>query len=151
MAIFTDGSISTISDLTNHDSTLLDVANTESIDLSTKLTLAQEEIEVELTALFERSKSVFTPLIGQAPLDTSHLAVTPAVRLWHIFQTLASVYRDAYYSQLNDRYKGKWNEYRSLAKWAQAKLLETGVGIVFDPLSRASGPTLSLLPGTGPG
>jgi hypothetical protein len=147
MAIFTDSPLSTIDDLTRHDSTLLEVANTENIDLTIKLNLAQEEIGVELSALFERSKSILTPLIGQAPLDTSHLAVTPAVRLWHIFQTLSVVYRDAYYSQLNDRYKGKWNEYRSLAKWALGKLLETGVGVVLDPIAQASIPMISLTPG----
>ena len=38
--------------------------------------------------------------------DLSHVVVTPPVRLWHTYRTLENVYREAYNSQLNDRYAG---------------------------------------------
>ena len=44
MALFVDGPASTIDDLTDQDSGLLDVAETNGINVSTKLRLAQEEI-----------------------------------------------------------------------------------------------------------
>src|SRR5689334_3245612 len=96
MALFIDGPISTIDDLTAQDTQLNDVASTEGIDATKKLELAQEELEIELTSL-----------LG----DVSGVIVTPALRLWHTYRALTLVYSDAYYSQLNDRYKGKRDEY----------------------------------------
>lgn len=151
MALFTDGPISSISDLTDQDSSLLDVAETEGINLTTKLRLAQDEVGAELTALFERYRVVSPSLVNISPLDIDHLAVTRPIRLWNTYQTLAMVYRDAYYNQLNDRYRGKWDEFRSLAKWARGKLMETGAGIVFDPVPQAAAPLLSVTAGTGTG
>lgn len=151
MALFTDGTISSIANLTDQDSSVLEVSNVEGINLTTKLALAQEEIGTELTSLFQRYRTYYFPIAGQPMLDLQHVAITTPVRLWHTYQTLTLVYRDAYYNQLNDRYRGKWDEYRSLAKWAQNKLLETGVGVVFDPIPQAIAPVLTAIPGTGTG
>lgn len=148
MALFSDGIISSIADLTDQDSSLLDVADTEGINLTTKLALAQEEVGMELISLLERSRSGRPG--GQA-VNLAHIAVTAPMRLWHTFQTLSLIYRDAYYSQLNDRYRGKWDEYKSQAKWARTKLLEIGVGIVLDPLPRANTPILASVPAAGQG
>jgi hypothetical protein len=134
MALFTDGTISTIEDLVAQDSAVLEVAGTENIDLSTKLVLAKDELGVELGVLLPPS---IIP-------DLSNVVVTTPLRLWHTYQTLALVYRDAYYSQLNDRYEGKWREHADRAKWAADRLVRTGVGIVSDPLPRAEAPDLSL-------
>ena len=149
MALFTDGTISSIADLNDQDSSLLDLSDTEGLNLTTKLNLATEELGIELTSFLERSRS--RSLGGQPAGNLSHIAVTPPMRLWHTFQTLSLIYRDAYYSQLNDRYRGKWDEYRSQAKWARTKLLEIGIGIVLDPLPRADAPNLTMLPATGAG
>jgi hypothetical protein len=73
--------------------------------------------------------------------------VTAPLRLWHAFHTLEMVYRDAYNNQLNDRYRGKWEQYRELSGWAMQKLLETGVGIVADPVPQAAAPQLDIVPG----
>ena len=42
-----------------------------------------------------------------APPSIEQVVVTPPLKLWHIFRTLEMVYRDAYNSQLNDRYAGQ--------------------------------------------
>lgn len=140
MALFTDGIISSAEDLAAHDSSVMAVAATEGIDLSVKAKLAQEEIGVELLALLPRTNAA-EALAG--------VVVTPPLRLWHVFHTLELVYRDAYNSQLNDRYKGRWEEYRNLAKWATSRLLETGVGIAADPIAQAALPVLTIGPGPG--
>src|SRR5262245_24852166 len=134
MALFTDGTISTIEDLSAQDSAVLEIAGTENVDLSAKLVLAKDELGVELGVLLPPS---IIP-------DLTNVVVTTPLRLWHTYQTLALVYRDAYYSQLNDRYEGKWREYADRAKWAADRLVRTGVGIVSDPLPRAEAPELSL-------
>jgi hypothetical protein len=64
--------------------------------------------------------------------------VTPPLQLWHVFQTLMLVYQDAYFNQLNDRYKGKRDQFQQLAKWAMDKLIQTGIGIVADPIPQAA-------------
>ena len=63
--------------------------------------------------------------------------VTPPLQLWHVFQTLTLVYQDAYFNQLNDRYKGKRDQFQQLAKWAMEKLIQTGLGIATDPIPQA--------------
>lgn len=133
MALFTDGNITTIHDLTAHDSGLMNLAGVEGIDLTVKLALAQEELGVELAALM--------------PADTrlECVVVTPPLKLWHAFHTLELIYRDAYNNQLNDRYKGKWEQYRELAAWAAGKLLQTGVGITANPVPQAQTPQVGVM------
>jgi hypothetical protein len=148
MALFIDGPPSRIEDLTNQDSGLLDVCRNERIDTTVKLALSQDELAVDLTVMFERQRSRYTNLLAPHNLDLRHLAVTPVLKMWHTWQTLTLIYRDAYFNQLNDRYQAKWEQYQLLATSARLKLQETGVGLVLDPLPRPSGPLLSPTPAT---
>ena len=159
MALFTDAPISTLDQLAAQDTAVLDVASNEGIDASAKILLAQEELGVELTSAFSRSAfsrtspsmwwpgSVATSL---SVLQLPNIVVTPPLRLWHTFRTLALVYRDAYGNQLNDRYAAKWREYQDLAKWASAMLFQTGIGVVSSPIAVASSPEVDLLSGSQP-
>ncbi len=143
MALFTDGLISSIDDLLAYESSILDVARTEGIDLVVKLELAEQEIGIELAAfLVQHSES--TP-------GLESVAVTEPLRKWHTFHTLALVYRDAHSRQLNDRYLAKWKEADRLSKWASSMLFQSGVGIVEEPLERAERPELSTTPGAAAG
>ena len=143
MALLRDGIVSTVEDLTAQDSGLLDVAATERIDLEGKLELAQGEVEVELQSLLDRGDA--------RAMGPQNVVVSEPLKLWHTFHTLAIIYRDAYHNQLNDRYKGKWNAYRDMARWAAQKLAETGVGLVFDPVPKAAAPEMSEAAGQGSG
>jgi hypothetical protein len=140
MALFTDGPASTIEDLAAQDSQLLNVANSEGIDLTVKLGLAQEAIGLELEELLQRGSN----------FRLSQVVVTPAVRLWHTYRTLESVYRDAYHSQLNDRYAGKRDQFRELSKWAHNRLIQAGVGIAPRPVPKATSLDLQATAGTLP-
>jgi len=131
MALFTDGAISSIEELAGHDSQLLTVANVEGIDVSRKLVLAQEELAVEVTGLLGRHA---------APPALEQVVVTPAIKLWHAYRTLELVYRDAFHSQLNDRYGSKRDEFRTLAQWAYNHVIQSGLGIAADPVHRAAAP-----------
>lgn len=141
MALFTDGDVSSIEDLRGYDTQLLDVANTEGIDVTRKLKLAQDEIAAEITTMLAR-RAWFN-----APLDPGRVVVTAPLKLWHMFLSLELVYRDAYRSQLNDRYAGKRDEYHGMVRWAWNKLIETGLGLVNDPVVRAATPRV--LPAAG--
>ena len=139
MALFTDGEVSGIEDLRGYDTQLLDVANVEGIDVTRKLQLAQQEMAVEVTALLGRLR---LPGRLNAEADLGRVVVTPPLKLWHTYLALELVYRDAYGSQLNDRYAGKRDEYHGLVKWAYGKVIQTGLGIANDPVVQAPPPRL---------
>ncbi len=140
MALFTDGPASSIEDLTAQDSQLLAVASSEGIDLTVKLGLTQEMTGMELTELLRRA-SRFGP---------EQVVVTPPLRLWHTYRTLENVYRDAYNSQLNDRYAGKREQFRELSKWAYDRLVQAGIGIAAQAVPRAAPPVLRAVAGEMP-
>jgi hypothetical protein len=141
MSLFMDKTAVTIDELTRHDSNLLEVSRVERVDLTAKLALAHDELEVDLTAIFDRARNNTTPAVSPNYLMLPNVVVTLALRLWDVNQTLVLVYRDAYFDQLNDRYKGKWAEYVVLAKWARDKFLTADIGLVVDPVptGRSSG------------
>jgi hypothetical protein len=140
MALFTDGTISTMEDAAAYESSILDVTATEGIDLQTKLKLAQEELGVELEAFMAGRQ------IGAA---LENVVVTEPMKKWHVFQTLTLVYRDAYHRQLNDRHLGKSREYERLARWAWEALFQCGVGMTARPLKKAEKPELTAVDGGG--
>jgi hypothetical protein len=147
MALFTDGIMSTIQDLIAQDSSCLSVAQTENIDLSTKLSLAQQEVGMELTALLQRRCSYEWQYWLNPNPQLNNVVVTPPMQFWHVFLTLKLFYQDAYFNQLNDRYQGKRDQFQELAKRAMDQLIETGLGIVSDPMPQAATPQLSAISG----
>jgi len=149
MALFTDV-ISTIQDLMGQDSSVLATAQTENIDLSQKLALAQQQLGIELTTLLQRSNTYDWQFWLQPDPQLNNIVVTPPLQLWHVFQTLTLVYQDAYFNQLNDRYQGKRDQFQQLAKWAADKLMQTGLGIAADPIPQAAPPQLTSIPGGQP-
>jgi hypothetical protein len=150
MPLFTDGPISSIEDLTAQDSQLPNVASVEGIDVTQKITIAQELVGMDLLTALNRFGNV-DQLFWLAPrpkLDS--VVVTPPLKLWHVARSLELVYGDAYNSQLNDRYAGKRNQFHALAKLAYDKLIETGAGIAAQPIPRAAAPTVTAFPGALP-
>src|SRR5690348_3793619 len=148
MALFTDGPVSSIEDLAAQDSQLLDVASTEGIDVARKLELAQDDIGVELTVLLSKLSFVDQPFWLAPKPNLGAVVVTPALKRWHTYAALELVYRDAYNSQLNDRYAGKRDQFHQMAQWACEKLVQIGVGLVLRPIPRAVTPLVTPVPGT---
>jgi hypothetical protein len=149
MALFTDG-ISTIQDLMNQDSSVLTTSQTENIDLSTKLTIALQELGIEVMTLLQPGNNCGWEIWLPPSPQLINIVVTPPLQLWHVFQSLMLVYQDAYYNQLNDRYQAKRDQFQGLAKWAMQKVIQSGLGIVSDPLPQAAAPQLTSIPGGQP-
>jgi hypothetical protein len=148
MALFNDGPISSIEDLTGQDSQLLEVARVEGIDVTQKLLQAQVELSVELSTMLQSLGGVLGGWSSQnSGPDIGSVVVTPALKLWHTFRSLEMVYRDAYNSQLNDRYAGKRDQYRERTKWACEKVRQIGIGVAADPIQRAATPGVATSPG----
>jgi hypothetical protein len=150
MALFTDGPISSIEDLTGQDSQLLNVASVEGIDVTQKIALAQEEIGLELGTLLARSRYTEPAWWFAPPVDLSRVVVTAALKLWHTNHTLEMVYSDAYNSQLNDRYAGRRDQFHKMARQAYETLRAMGVGMASQPVPRASTPNLAPAQGALP-
>jgi hypothetical protein len=155
MALFTDGAPADIAYLRTYDSTIDQVASDEGIDLDIKLAVAAEEIGEEILAfLLLQGPSdtsganwggVSGTVIGQSrrrQIGLSDVVVTTPVRRWHALATLSAVYRDAYNSQLNDRYAGRWNTYTELAKEAGERAFEIGIGLVSRPTPKPNPPVV---------
>ncbi|MGA2711984.1 MAG: hypothetical protein ABSG41_02675 [Bryobacteraceae bacterium] len=147
MALFVDGPACTIDDLVDQDAGLLLVAETTGINVASKLRLAQEEIETDLELWLIKPRPTMEMLWGPV-LRIQQIVVTSPLKRWETMQALALVYRDAYFSQLVDRYQAKWQEYSTLASAARESLIGSGLGVVSDPIHRSRPPVLSSV--TGP-
>ncbi len=137
MALFTDGLLTDVEQLMGYESSILEAARTEGIELGVKLQLAQEEVGIALKRFLVQQ--------GAGDVGLGHVVASEALRKWHAFQTLALVYRDAYSSQLNDRYLAKWKEWERMAEWARTALFDIGVGILTRPIPKAQPPRWSTI------
>ncbi len=126
MALLADGTLNTMESLKAQDSGVLEVSHGEGVDLTAKLEIARHEIEIEIDALLRTS--------GCGSLE--QVVATTALKRWHLLLTLSMTYRDAYFSQLNDRYKERWKAYEVEAREAAERVLEDGVGMARAPLAR---------------
>ncbi len=151
MALFVDGPTSTIEDLTEQDAGLLPVAQITSINVSAKLRLAQEEIGTDLELWLIKPRLAvdmsWADVLWRPVLRIEQVVVTPPLKRWETMHALELTYRDAYFSQLVDRYQAKWQEYATLACDARESFVAGGVGLVNDPLHRPKPPMLSSIAG----
>ncbi len=137
MALFMDGPACTITELTEEDSGLLATAESVGINVTAKLRLAMGELRSELEAWLIRPRASMSAVPGLAwsqPARVTQVVVTPELKRWEKMQALSMVYRDAYFSQLVDRYQGKWDEYAKLARYARDQFMANGIGLVSDPV-----------------
>lgn len=133
MALLADGGLNTADSLRVHDSGVLDVTTSESIEPGAKLALALAELMDE-TSLY---------LAGEGSFRIEQVAVNPCLIRWHACRTLALIYRDAYFSQHNDRYGERWRHWEQQSKLAREVFVDLGVPIVANPLRRPESPAAS--------
>jgi hypothetical protein len=155
--LLTDGCPNTTEDLRVYESSILDVASGEFIDLKTKLELATAEISEDvIDVLLDRPWApgwVWGDPQGaiRRTVGVSDVVVTKQLKRWHALHTLALVYRDAFNNQLNDRYQAKVAEYSGLEREAREHTLRFGIGLVIQPIPRPAAPANTLIAGTSPG
>jgi len=126
MALLVDGDLNRVEELRGEDSGVLEVANGEGIDLRGKLRLAEKELRMEVERFLKWQGA---GMLAQA-------WVSEAMTQWHVLRTLETVYRDAYFSQLNDRYEKRWRHYEKLAEEWRAMTFALGIGLVARPVRR---------------
>jgi hypothetical protein len=150
MALFIDGPANSVDALTDEDSGLLDTAETCGINVSRKLRLAWEEIHSDLYLWLERPRPVME-LVWAPTLQIDQIIVNGPLRRWERMSALAHVYRDAYFSQLVDRYQAKWDEYTALTRNAREIFIATELELTGDPIRKAEPPLLGTAAGVGAG
>ncbi len=150
MALFVDGPANTVDQLADEDSGLLQTAQICGINVTKKLWLAWEEIRSDLHVWLIRPRPMLE-LVWQPSLRVNQIVVNEPLRRWERMNALAYVYRDAYFSQLVDRYQAKWDEYVALTRSAREVFVGAGLELVNDPISKAQPPALSTTAGAGSG
>lgn len=140
MALLVDGDLSRIEDLKAQDTSVLDVAASEGIDLEEKLGLAWQEVQAEV--------EYFLVQEGGATVD--QVVVSVAMKTWHAWKTLEAVYRDAFFSQLNDRYGQRWRHWVNMAEKQRVRTFEMGLKVVSQPVQRPAGVTVEVTAGNQP-
>ncbi len=148
MALMTDGNPNGTEELRVYEASILSVSHMEEIDLDAKLGLATEEVSQEvLDMLLGHDPAAVGLDGGRRTIGVSDVVVTPQVKRWHALHTLSVVYRDVYHNQLNDRYRMKWEEYRTLSREAREQAMRFGIGLVTTPIPRAGLPSFSVVAG----
>jgi hypothetical protein len=154
MALINDGPINRLEELVPYDSSLLETATIEGIDVAAKIANAQDAMRTEILTFLLDNNDV-DPVFGDAlgcrrrTLGVTDVVVTAELKRWHAFLALHGVYQDAYGHQTNDRYQWKWQEYGTLARTAKSKCLDIGIGLAADPIPRAQPPAVTSVTGTG--
>jgi len=124
MALFVDGPASDAGDLARLDGGLLETAAALSIDVTTRLQIAHETLAADLQIWLDR--------IGGITME--QVVVNDALRTWESTQALAMVYREAYFSDLAERYHVRWDEYSRLTRQAYERFVAGGLPTVSDPV-----------------
>jgi hypothetical protein len=144
MAMLLDGPPTTIDELSARDSDLLNVAVSESIDLTVKLRLAASDVGAAVESMLMSVAPSYGVIHACRP-TLRHIAVTPPLKLWHTYTTLRLIYQDLYFSRLNDRYQAKMKLYSEQEAQSVDDLRTTGLGVVFDPLPQALAPSIAIV------
>ena len=145
MALLVDGSWCSVDDLQSYDGSATTVANEEGIDLAAKMALSEAWI-TDRVDTFLRWESTLT---GQLPgqLTGQNAVVDERLKRWHMCNVLALVYRDASFSQENDRFQKKWKAFEQDGDQRKAEYFRAGVAYVATPVRRPNAPVLTVIVG----
>ena len=141
MALFTDSSLITISDLEIYESTLSKIASTHNINIESKTAITLAAIGDRLLARLIRagggnSSSVTLPPQNLWNLTLDNVVVTGPLKRWISYELLSQIFSEAYNVQLNDRFREKWAYYAARSKETEDSLYSLGIGVVYRPLAQ---------------
>ena len=150
MALFTDAAVVTLDDLLEFETSLVPVASSHGINVETKIRLATDAVNDKLLLWLLRAGASDPQYLTRRFLGLSTIVVTPPLQRWLCFESLSRFFAEAYNVQLNTRFQGKWNEYRTEANQASDLVFMSGLGIVYNPLPKPAMPFVSVQDGTAP-
>jgi len=139
MALLVDGAWCSVGDLQAYDGSAMTIANEEGIDLAAKMTLSEAWITDRVDA-FLRWEA--------ARLTAQNAVVDERLKRWHLCNVLALLYRDASFSQENDRFEKRWKAYEQDAQRKKSEYFLAGVAYVACPVRKPDAPTVNVIVGT---
>ena len=148
MALFTDTNVITLDDLLPYEVTLVQIASPHGINVDTKINLASSAVGDKLL-LWLLDAGVSDPqFTRRREIGLSTVVVTASLRRWLSFESLSRFFAEAYNTQLNVRFQGKWTEYQQESDTARDLVIRDGVGIVYHPLAGPATPSVTVGAGT---
>ena len=150
MALFTDSDNVTLQDLLQFEGSLVQIASSHGINVETKIGLSTAAVADKLLFWLLRAGMSDPQWVNRRSLGLSTVVVTPTLHRWLCFDALARFYSEAYYVQLNTRFEGKWKEYQAEASKAVEMVLNSGIGIVSNPLPKPALPLAAVQSGQLP-
>ena len=166
MALFNDSGLIEIADLEAYEVNLSKVASTHGINIDTKTAMTLDQVGDQLLQKLVRagaadSQYIDPWLTGATAIDSmppqqrwlftlSNVVVTPPLHRWICFDVLSQVFAEAYNTQLNDRFKGKWAEYEARSDDAEYTVSQLGIGVVNNPLARPAEAQVAMTAGSIP-
>jgi hypothetical protein len=148
MALFTDAGVVTLDDLQVYENSLVSVASSHGINVDTKISLSLSAIGDRMMQWLFGVGASDPQWMTRRQLGLSTVVVTPSVRRWISFDALARFFAEAYNTQLNTRFQGKWTEYQNQASDAARLMFSAGLGIVHQALPKPALPLVSVQDGT---
>ena len=144
MALFTDTGIVSLDDLLQYENSLVQISSTHGINVDTKINLSVSALGDKLLYWLLNVKAADPQWANRREIGLSTVVVTPAVHRWLCFDSLARFFEEAYNTQLNTRFQGKWTEYQKLGADTADVVFMTGIGVVDIPLPRPEMPAVSI-------
>jgi hypothetical protein len=148
MALLTDDAVITLDDLLTFESSLAQVAASHGINVETKISLSITNVGNKLLMWLYSVGASDPQWLTRRSLGLSTIVITPTLHRWICFDALTRFFAEAYNVQLNTRFQGKWAEYQKEATEAAATFFMSGVGGVYNALSRPRLPLVSVQDGT---
>jgi hypothetical protein len=129
-----------VDDLQSYDGSVTTVASEENIDLTAKMSQSEAWITDRVDAF----------LRWQSALTVQNALVDERLKRWHLANVLAMLYRDASFSQANDRFEKKWKVFEQDATQRKAEYFVAGVPYVANPVRKPGAPTVAVIAGVQP-
>ena len=86
----------------------------------------------------------------ESALKKWNAVIDEPLKRWHMANVLAMLYRDASFSQVNDRFEKKWKAFQQDAADRKAEYFLAGVPYVGNPVRQPSAPAVSVIVGVQP-
>jgi hypothetical protein len=150
MALFTDSGAVALDDLLQFEISLVQTASSHGIDVDTKINLATSAVGDKIMLWLLNTGASDPQFLIRRVIGLANVVVTPPVQRWLCFEALSRFFAEAYNTQLNTRFQGKWTEYQTQAQDAEQMAFMSGIGVVANPLPRPALPLVSVEQGVSP-
>jgi hypothetical protein len=148
LALLLDGSWCEVDDLEAYDGSATSVAAEEGIDLAMKMSLSEAWIRDRVDAFLQWEAGTTMQILTS--LTAQNAVVDERLKRWHLANVLSMLYKDASFSQVNDRFEKKWKAFERDADQSKTEYFMAGVPYVSSPVRKPDAPAVIVTVGVQP-